>query len=78
MYGGSGSQSGTTSASGIQQSINIHNYTNSQVETRQRSNGDIDVIVKAAVEEVASQFSSGYGQVVDAYEGAYPVRRQGT
>jgi len=78
MYGGSGSQAGTTSASGIQQSINIHNYTNSQVETRQRSNGDIDVIVKAAVEEVASQFSSGYGQVVDAYEGAYPVRRQGT
>lgn len=78
MSGGAQSQSGTTSASGIQQSINIHNYTNSQVETRQRSNGDIDVIVKAAVEEVAGQFSSGYGQVVDAYEGAYGSRRTGS
>jgi lambda family phage tail tape measure protein len=78
MAGGSQGQSGTTSASGIQQSINIHNYTNSQVETRQRSNGDIDVIVKAAVEEVAGQFSSGYGQVVDAYEGAYGSRRTGS
>ncbi|MCS4063724.1 phage tail length tape measure family protein [Pseudomonas putida] len=78
MSGGAQSQAGTTSASGIQQSINIHNYTNSQVETRQRSNGDIDVIVKAAVEEVAGQFSSGYGQVVDAYEGAYGSRRTGS
>lgn len=78
MSGGAQSQSGTTSASGIQQSINIHNYTNSQVETRQRSNGDIDVIVKAAVEEVAGQFSAGYGQVVDAYEGAYGSRRTGS
>lgn len=77
MAGGSQGKSGSSSAPGIQQSINIHNYTNSQVETRQRSNGDIDVIVKAAVEEVAGQFSSGYGEVVDAYEGAYGARRSG-
>lgn len=69
---------GSSGASGIQQNINIHNYTSSQVETRQRSNGDIDVIVKAAVEEVAGQFSSGYGEVVDAYEGAYGARRSGS
>ncbi|MFJ4454379.1 phage tail length tape measure family protein [Pseudomonas sp. NPDC089392] len=77
MAGGSQGQAGAASATGIQQNINIHNYTNSQVETRQRSNGDIDVIVKAAVEEVAGQFASGYGHVVDAYEGAYGARRSG-
>ncbi|WP_137188283.1 tape measure protein [Pseudomonas asiatica] len=71
-------QGGDSSRGGLQQNINIHNYTSSQVETRQRSNGDIDVIVKAAVEEVAGQFSSGYGDIVDAYEGAYGARRQGT
>lgn len=77
MAGGSQGQAGAASATGIQQNINVHNYTNSQVETRQRSNGDIDVIVKAAVEEVANQFASGYGNVVDAGEGAYGWKRQG-
>jgi lambda family phage tail tape measure protein len=78
MAGNSKGQSGSSGAAGFQQNINVHNYTSSQVETRQRSNGDIDVIVKAAVEEVAGQFSSGYGQVVDAYEGAYGSRRTGS
>ncbi|MNP42906.1 hypothetical protein D3C76_1366980 [compost metagenome] len=67
-----------SSVSPIQQSINIHNYTNSQVETRQRSNGDTDIIIKAAVDEVAQQLASGYGQVVDAGEGAYGWRRSGS
>lgn len=82
MAGGAQGQQGSSSSSGIQQNINVHNYTNSQVETRQLSNGDIDVIiktaVKGAVEEVAGQFSSGYGDVVDSYEGAYGARRQGS
>ncbi|MBP2284867.1 hypothetical protein, partial [Pseudomonas sp. BP7] len=60
-----GSQSGTANAAGMQQNINVHNYTNSQVETRQRSNGDTDIIIRAAVkgavEEVANQFATGYG-----------------
>lgn len=82
MAGGAQGQQGSSSSSGVQQNINVYNYTNSQVETRQLSNGDIDVIiktaVKGAVEEVAGQFSSGYGDVVDSYEGAYGARRQGS
>ncbi|HDS1695727.1 MULTISPECIES: phage tail length tape measure family protein [unclassified Pseudomonas] len=77
-----GSQSGTANAAGMQQNINVHNYTNSQVETRQRSNGDTDIIIRAAVkgavEEVANQFATGYGDVVDAYDGAYGARRTGS
>lgn len=73
-----GSQSGTASAAGFQQNINVHNYTNSQVETRQRPNGDTDIIIKAAVDEVAQQLASGVGSVVDAGEGAYGWRRSGS
>ncbi|MNM77925.1 hypothetical protein D3C81_898000 [compost metagenome] len=82
IAGSSGSivamQSGTSTGAGIQQNINVHNYSNSHVEARRQPNGDIDVIVKAAAEEVANQFSAGYGNVVDAYEGAYGARRVGS
>ncbi|AOX09982.1 tail length tape measure protein [Pseudomonas putida JB] len=83
VAGGSGSvvaaQAGSSGASGIQQNINIYNQNGSQVETRQRSNGDTDIIIRAAikgaVEEVAGQFAAGYGDVVDAGEGAYGWKR---
>ena len=77
-----GSQSGTSSAAGIQQNINVHNYSSAQVEQRRMPNGDIDFIIREAtdraVQEVAGQFSSGYGDVVDSYEGAYGSRRSGS
>ncbi|MFG0496299.1 phage tail length tape measure family protein [Pseudomonas sp. YQ_13] len=76
MTGGSHGQSG--SSAGIQQNINVHNYTNSQVETRQRPNGDTDIIIKAAVDEVAQQLATGVGSVVDAGEGAYGWKRSGS
>ncbi|WP_348635375.1 phage tail length tape measure family protein [Pseudomonas sp. PvP088] len=76
------SQSGATSAAGIQQNINVHNYSSAQVEQRRMPNGDIDFIIREAtdraVQEVAGQFSSGYGDVVDSYEGAYGSRRSGS
>ncbi|MFN3048515.1 tape measure protein [Pseudomonas alloputida] len=76
------SQSGATSAAGIQQNINVHNYSSAQVEQRRMPNGDIDFIIREAtdraVQEVAGQFSSGYGDVVDSYEGAYGARRSGS
>lgn len=78
MTGGTQGQAGTTSAAGFQQNINVHNYTNSQVETRQRPNGDTDIIIKAAVDEVAQQLATGVGSVVDAGEGAYGWRRSGS
>ncbi|MCE0757101.1 tape measure protein [Pseudomonas asiatica] len=76
-----GSQSGTASASGIQQNINVHNYSSAQVEQRRMPNGDIDFIIREAtdraVQEVAGQFATGYGDVVDSYESAYGRRRTG-
>lgn len=76
-----GSQSGTASAPGIQQNINVHNYSSAQVEQRRMPNGDIDFIIREAtdraVQEVAGQLASGYGDVVDAGEGAYGWRRPG-
>ncbi|MGV5490221.1 tape measure protein [Pseudomonas sp. XP2] len=76
-----GSQSGTASAPGIQQNINVHNYSSAQVEQRRMPNGDIDFIIREAtdraVQEVAGQFATGYGDVVDSYESAYGRRRTG-
>jgi len=80
MTGGSQGQSG--SSAGIQQNINVHNYSSAQVEQRRMPNGDIDFIIREAtdraVQEVAGQFSAGYGDVVDSYEGAYGARRSGS
>lgn len=77
-----GSQSGTASGSGIQQNINVHNYSSAQVEQRRMPNGDIDFIIREAtdraVQEVAGQFANGYGNVVDAGEGAYGWKRSGS
>jgi lambda family phage tail tape measure protein len=86
VAGGAGSvvsmQAGSGGTPGIQQNINIYNQNGSQVETRRQPNGDVDVIIKAAVkgavEEVANQFATGYGDVVDAYDGAYGARRSGS
>ncbi|USS54143.1 phage tail length tape measure family protein [Pseudomonas kermanshahensis] len=76
------SQGQSGSAAGIQQNINVHNYSSAQVEQRRMPNGDIDFIIREAtdraVREVAGQFSSGYGDVVDSYEGAYGSRRSGS
>ena len=75
------SQSGATSAAGIQQNINVHNYSSAQVEQRRMPNGDLEFVIREAtdraVQEVAGQLASGYGNVVDAGEGAYGWRRPG-
>ncbi|MNP37106.1 hypothetical protein D3C76_1305340 [compost metagenome] len=80
MTGGSQGQSG--SAAGIQQNINVHNYSSAQVEQRRMPNGDLEFVIREAtdraVQEVAGQFASGYGDVVDSYEGAYGSRRSGS
>lgn len=85
VAGGSGTvvaaQSGSSGASGIQQNIYIQNHTPAQVEQRRMPNGDIEFIIREAtdraVQEVAGQFASGYGDVVDAGEGAYGWKRPG-
>ncbi|MFJ2446825.1 phage tail length tape measure family protein [Pseudomonas sp. NPDC087626] len=85
VAGGAGAvvstQAGPSGASGIQQNINIHNYSSAQVEKRRMPNGDLELVIREAtdraVQEVAGQFASGYGDVVDSYEGAYGARRSG-
>lgn len=78
----SGSQGQSGSSAGIQQNINVHNYSSAQVEQRRMPNGDVDFIIREAtdraVKEVAGQFAAGYGDVVDAGEGAYGWRRSGS
>ncbi|HEN8798227.1 TPA: phage tail length tape measure family protein [Pseudomonas putida] len=85
VAGGGGSvvstQPGSSRASGIQQNIYIQNHTSAQVEQRRMPNGDLEFVIREAtdraVQEVAGQFASGYGDVVDSYEGAYGARRSG-
>ncbi|WP_339533993.1 phage tail length tape measure family protein [Pseudomonas hunanensis] len=76
-----GSQGQSGSSAGIQQNINVHNYSSAQVEQRRMPNGDLEFVIREAtdraVQEVAGQFASGYGDVVDSYEGAYGARRSG-
>lgn len=72
----SGSQQ--SQAAPIQQNVNIYNQNGSQIETRRRSNGDLDVFVKAAKEAVANEIASGYGDIVDAGEAAYGWQRKGS
>ncbi len=73
---------GRDGSTGIQQNITVNNYSTAQVEQRRMSNGDVEFIIREATEravgEVAGQFSSGYGPVVDSYEGAYKSRRSGS
>lgn len=85
VAGGGGSvistQAGPSGASGIQQNIYIQNHTSAQVEQRHMPNGDLEFVIREAtdraVQEVAGQFASGYGDVVDSYESAYGRRRTG-
>ncbi|MDH0705310.1 phage tail length tape measure family protein [Pseudomonas sp. GD03862] len=85
VAGGGGSvvstQPGSSGASGIQQNIYIQNHTTAQVEQRRMPNGDLEFVIREAtdraVQEVAGQLASGYGNVVDAGEGAYGWRRPG-
>ncbi|WJD60575.1 phage tail length tape measure family protein [Pseudomonas kurunegalensis] len=85
VAGGSGAvvstQAGPSGASGIQQNIYIQNHTTAQVEQRRMPNGDLEFVIREAtdraVQEVAGQLASGYGDVVDAGEGAYGWRRPG-
>ncbi|WP_028941825.1 phage tail tape measure protein [Pseudomonas vranovensis] len=72
-----GSQGGTQATQVIHQ-VTIENYSQSQIETRTDSDGRLRVIVQAAVDEISGQLASGYGQVVDAGEGAYGWKRQGS
>ncbi|MFV3284332.1 phage tail length tape measure family protein [Pseudomonas sp. NY15356] len=74
---GSAGAGGSIQQTAPQQNVIIHNYSNSKVQARQTPNGDVEVIVQAAVDEISNQFATGYGQVVDSFEGAYPVRRSG-
>lgn len=86
VTGGGGSvvstQPGSSGASGIQQNIYIQNHTTAQVEQRRMPNGDLEFVIREAtdraVQEVAGQFAAGYGDVVDAGEGAYGWRRSGS
>lgn len=85
VAGGGGSvistQAGPSGASGIQQNIYIQNHTSAQVEQRRMPNGDLEFVIREAtdraVQEVAGQFAAGYGDVVDAGEGAYGWKRSG-
>jgi len=74
-------QAGSSGASGIQQNIYIQNHTTAQVEQRRMPNGDLEFVIREAtdraVQEVAGQFAAGYGDVVDAGEGAYGWKRSG-
>lgn len=72
--GSSRSQGGSVSA--IQQNVNIHNYTDSRVQTRQSANGDLDVIITAVKDSLADDIATGSGSFVDAGESAYGWRRQ--
>lgn len=68
-----------TQGSGLQQTININNFSSAQVEQRRMPNGDLEVVIteatNRAVQEIAGQISNGYGNVVDAGEGAYGWKR---
>lgn len=83
VAGGAGAvvstQSGSSGASGIQQNIYIQNHSTAQVEQRRMPNGDLEFVIREAtdraVQEVAGQFAAGYGNVVDAGEGAYGWKR---
>ncbi|MCE1032714.1 phage tail length tape measure family protein [Pseudomonas asiatica] len=74
-------QAGSSGASGIQQNIYIQNHTTAQVEQRRMPNGDLEFVIREAtdraVQEVAGQLASGYGDVVNAGEGAYGWKRPG-
>ncbi|WP_252361441.1 hypothetical protein [Pseudomonas asiatica] len=74
-------QAGSSGASGIQQNIYIQNHTTAQVEQRRMPNGDLEFVIREAadraVQEVAGQLASGYGDVVSAGEGAYGWKRPG-
>ncbi|UUC20816.1 tape measure protein [Pseudomonas asiatica] len=74
-------QAGSSGVSGIQQNIYIQNHTTAQVEQRRMPNGDLEFVIREAtdraVQEVAGQLASGYGDVVNAGEGAYGWKRPG-
>lgn len=73
---------GRSGASGIQQNIYIQNHSSARVEQRRMPNGDIEFVIREAtdraVQEVAGQLANGYGNVVDAGEGAYGWKRSGS
>lgn len=70
-------KAGSAGASGsIQQNVNIHNYTDSRVQTRQGANGELDVIITAVKDSLADDIATGSGSFVDAGESAYGWRRQ--
>ena len=72
-----GSQGGTQANQIIHQ-VTIENYSQSQVETRTDPDGRLRVLVQAVKDEIADEFATGYGTVVDAGESAYGWKRQPT
>lgn len=56
--------------------VNVHNYTGSQVEVRERDDGKtLDVIVKKARDMVAQEIRNGNGPVPAAIESSYKLGR---
>ncbi len=72
-----GSQGGTQANQIIHQ-VTIENYSQSQVETRTDPDGRLRVLVQAVKDEIADEFATGHGTVVDAGESAYGWKRQPT
>ena len=70
----SGSSSGPTT---VQQSVQIHNYSNSQVRTKQDEKGRLQVIIDAVREDFLSGVSSGDSSYSRAIEGTYHGMRRG-
>lgn len=58
--------------------VNVHNYTDSKVDVQQRQEGDekfLDIIIKRATTEVASQIRDGRGDVNKALSSTFQLRR---
>ncbi|WEA19057.1 phage tail length tape measure family protein [Pseudomonas juntendi] len=77
MVATSGAQGGAQASQVIHQ-VTIENYSQSQVQTSTDPDGRLRVIVQAVKEQIADEFATGYGTVVDAGEAAYGWKRNAT
>lgn len=77
MVASSGAQGGAQASQVIHQ-VTIENYSQSQVQTSTDPDGRLRVIVQAVKEQIADEFATGYGTVVDAGEAAYGWKRNAT
>lgn len=58
--------------------VTIENYSQSQVQTSTDPDGRLRVLVQAVKDDIADEFATGYGTVVDAGEAAYGWKRNPT